>query len=296
MNVVECTGLTKSYFKRRVLDRLTAEIAENKIIGLIGKNGAGKTTLLKMIAGFSKQTSGGITVFSERPFNNLKVSINTIFVDDKMSFPNTLQLGEILEEAARFYPNWDMKLAKGMLAYFQFDPTSYHQHLSKGKISIFNMIVGICSRCPLTIFDEPTTGMDEAARKDFYRALLKDYIAYPRTIILSSHHIDEVDDLLEEVLVLHEGKKLLHLEMDELKEWSVGLRGPAEKVSAFIEGREVLHKSQLGSGTSYAVVQSSRISKEKAISEGIEVMPVKASDLVVYLTADSKGGIDDVFS
>ncbi len=296
MNVVECKGLTKSYFKRMALDGLKAEIAENKITGLIGKNGAGKTTLLKLIAGFSKKSSGEIRVFSEQPFNNLKVSANTIFVDDRMSFPNTLQLGEILEEAARFYPNWDMKLAKGMLAYFQLDPTSYHQHLSKGKISTFNMIIGICSRCPLTIFDEPTTGMDEAARKDFYRALLKDYIAYPRTIILSSHHIDEVDDLLEEVLVLHEGKKLLHLEMDELKEWAVGLRGPAEKVSAFIEGREVLHKSQLGAGTSYAVVQSARISKERAISEGIEIMPVKASDLFVYLTNGSKGGIDDVFS
>ena len=158
------------------------------------------------------------------------------------------------------------------------------------------MIVGICSRCSLTIFDEPTTGMDEAARKDFYRALLKEYIAYPRTIILSSHHIDEVDDLLEEVLILHEGKKLLHLEIEELKEWAVGLRGPTEKVSAFIEGREILHKSQLGAGTSYAVVQSNRISKERAVSEGIEVMPVKASDLFVYLTTGSKGGIDDVFS
>ena len=68
------------------------------------------------------------------------------------------------------------------------------------------MIIGLAARCPLTIFDEPTTGMDAAVRKDFYRALLKDYIAYPRTIILSSHHLEEIEDLLEDVLLIHDGK------------------------------------------------------------------------------------------
>ena len=184
MKVIECNNLTKTYQGRNVLRNLSFSIEENKITGLIGRNGVGKTTLLKILAGFIKKTSGEVSVFTEDPFNSLTVSANSIFVDDQMGFPPALQLKEILEVAGSFYPNWDSEFAKRLFDYFSFDPKHYHNRLSKGKTSTFNMIIGLASRCPLTIFDEPTTGMDEAVRKDFYRALLKDYIAHPRTIIL----------------------------------------------------------------------------------------------------------------
>lgn len=297
MNVIECKDLEKLYFRKRVLNNLSFSIEENKITGLIGRNGAGKTTLLKIIAGYIKETNGDINVFSERPFNSLNVSVNSIFVDDHMSFPPALQLGEILEEAGRFYPNWNAKLAKRLFDYFRFDDKGYHNRLSKGKTSTFNMIIGLASRCPLTIFDEPTTGMDEAVRKDFYRALLKDYIAYPRTIIISSHHVNEIEDLLEDVLLIHDGKKLLHLPIGELKEWAIAIKGDSETVVKFIEGKEVLYKNEVGVNTMYVVVKqdSPGSLKEKAHLAGVEVVSVPSSDLFVYLTTDAKGGIDDVF-
>lgn len=298
MNVIECTELTKQYVRKRVLDQITFSIKENTITGLIGRNGAGKTTILKIIAGFMKQTSGEITVFSNPPFNSLNVSVNSIFVDDQMSFPPALQLGELLAEAERFYPNWDGPLAKRLFDYFSFDPSSYHNRLSKGKTSTFNMIIGLASRCPLTIFDEPTTGMDEAVRKDFYRALLKDYIAHPRTIILSSHQIDEIEDLLEDVLLIHHGKKLLHSSISELKEWAIGIKGSREAVLQLVNGKEVLHQQDIGMKQTYAVVKNGKaeLIQNQAKQAGVEMTPVRTSDLFVYLTSDAKGGIDDVFN
>lgn len=297
MNVIDCKNVTKTYLRKNVLDQISFSIEENKITGLIGRNGVGKTTLLKILAGFIKETSGEVKVFDQRPFNNLNASVNTIFVDDQMSFPPALQLHELLHTAQSFYPNWDNELAQRLFKYFQFDPKHYHNTLSKGRTSTFNMIVGLASRCPLTIFDEPTTGMDEAVRKDFYRALLKDYIKHPRTIIISSHHLNEIEDLLEDVLLLKDGKTKLHMSISDLKEWAIGFQGNSTTIQKWMEGREVVYENHIGMDTVYTVAKNNFSDKELGMAsmEGIEVSSVRASDLCVYLTNDTKGGIDDVF-
>ncbi len=258
MNVVECNELTKSYSRAMAVNNLSFTLEGTKITGLIGPNGAGKTTLLKIIAGFMQSTSGEIKVFSKDPFNNLKVSSNTIFIDDKMIFPQTLFLVDILESAASFYESWDMKLAKGLFDYFSLHPKQSHNNLSKGMKSTFNMIIGIASRCALTILDEPTTGMDAGVRKDFYRALLKDYIQHPRSIILSSHLLNEIDDVLEDILLIREGEKRLHMPISDLKEYALGLRGKNKILNELTENKEVYNKKNLGEDSSYIVVKQAQ--------------------------------------
>lgn len=298
MNIIECTDLTKRYGRQQVLDQLSLAITENKMTGLVGRNGAGKTTLLKLISGFIHPTSGDIRVFSENPFNSLRVSANSIFVDDQLSLPPALTLKEILEEAGSFYENWDEVLANGLFDYFSFNPNAYHGNLSKGMKSTFNMIVGLASRCALTIFDEPTTGMDAAVRKDFYRALLKDYIAHPRTIIVSSHHLSEIEDVLEDVLLINDGKVCLHLSVSDLKEWAIGLTGKMSTVAKWTEDKEVIHEQEAAPGRIFTVVKSdfSKEEMEQMKLEGIKVSSVPASDVCVYLTSRNKGGIDDVLN
>lgn len=298
MKVIECSQLTKKYVGKQVLDGLSFSIAENKITGLIGRNGVGKTTLLKMVAGFIRPTNGELKVFGETPFNSLLVSQNMVFIDDEMNFPNALQLFELLDIGSKFYPNWDKGLADRLFDYFAFDRHHYHHRLSKGKRSTFHAIFGLAARTPLTIFDEPTTGMDAAVRKDFYRALLKDYLAYPRTIILSSHHLNEIEDLLEDVLLLKDGKERLHMPLEVLKEWAIGWKGPRDTVKMWLKGREVIHEESMGTDTVYAVVKNDYTNSEmyEAKGAGLKVSTVRPNDLCVYLTSERKGGIDHVFA
>ena len=298
MSVIECNGLTKVYGGTKALNNLSFKIEENKITGLIGRNGAGKTTLLKIIAGLLKETAGELKVFSEKPFNSLQVSANVIFLHDQMNLPTALNLKELLETAASFYPNWDRELADRLLDYFSLNPRQHYNGLSKGMKSTFNMILGLSARVPLTMLDEPTTGMDAAVRKDFYRALLKEYIAYPRTIIISSHHLNEIEDLLEDILLVKEGKELHHMPVADLKEWAIGLQGKTTVMDEWTQNKEVIYTKSIGLDQSYVVVRNhfSETEGQRARNAGIDLTPVTASDLCVYLTSKTKGGIDDVFN
>ena len=297
MTVIECKEVTKILRGTKALDHFSCRIEGDKITGLIGRNGAGKTTLLKLIAGYWRETAGSIEVFSERPFNNLLVSANVIFIQNEMDFPTALNLKELLEVMAGFYQNWDRALAERLFEYFSFSPLQHYKGLSKGMKSTFNMIVGLSARAPLTIFDEPTTGMDAAVREDFYRALLKEYLAHPRSIILSSHHLDEIEDLLEDILLIKQGQELLHLPMSDVKEWAVALEGKVSLVHEWIQNREVLYTKSTGFHQ-YAAVRNDFTEAElqQLRLEGVRISPVKASDLCIYLTRDSEGEIDDVFN
>ena len=296
MSVIQCEELSKSYGKIKAIDHLSFEIEENKITGLIGRNGSGKTTLLKMIAGYLKPTSGDLKVFSEKPFNSLIGSANSIFIDDTMTFSDSFTLMDILTEVAPFYTNWNSSLASGLFEYYSFNPKQQHGSLSKGSKSTFNSILGIASRSPLTVLDEPTTGMDSAVRKDFYRALLKDYLEYPRTIIISSHLLSELEEILEDILLLNQGAKCLHLPVLELKELAVGIKGNASAVLHFIEGKEVILQEEFAKGNLYVVIRRMLIQKqlEELKQSGLEILPVSTDELCIYLTA-KRGGIDDVF-
>ncbi|MFJ8064982.1 ATP-binding cassette domain-containing protein [Psychrobacillus sp. NPDC096426] len=273
------------------LEDITFQLEGQKITGLIGRNGAGKTTLLKILAGFIRESSGDVKVFSNKPFNNLRVSANSILVDDQMSFPDSLTLADILETAPDFYKRWDSELATNLFRYFRLNPKQLHSRLSKGNRATFNMIFGLSTRCELTMFDEPTNGMDEAVRSDFYRALLKDYIAHPRSILISSHHLAEMEHLLEDILLINKGMVVFHQSLEEVKEYAVAFQGPSGLIEKLTAEKEILHTKQLDSQRKYVVIRKENV----PLIEGVTIHPVSASDVCMYVTSDRKGGIDDVF-
>ncbi|HEY4600851.1 MAG TPA: ABC transporter ATP-binding protein [Cerasibacillus sp.] len=296
MNVITCHQLTKTHGRKKALNGLNLSIEENTMTGLIGRNGAGKTTLLKIMAGFWKKTAGDVRVLDKDPFNNLFVSANIIYVDDQLGFPNTLRLKEILEQGKRFYRQWDMAFAQRLFDYFQFDPRDIHEHLSKGRKSTFNMIFGLASRSPITLFDEPTTGMDLATRKDIYRVLLRDYMAYPRTIIISSHHLNEIENILENVLLVDRGKDMLHRSIDELKTYARQVSGNTALVMQWAQDVNIIHQEHQYDDFAFVVVENnlSTAKWNQAKQLGLTLSGVTPSDLCLYLTEQKQGGIDHV--
>lgn len=296
MNTIICDNIRKRYGETSALAGVSFTAGENPIIGVIGRNGAGKTTLLRIIAGFSRQDAGEVRVFGKNPFNNLSVAGSLIFCDDHMLYPDAFSAEDIFSAAARFYRNFDAELARRLLDYFGIDVKRLFRRLSKGEKSIVNAVLAIAARCPLTIFDEPTTGMDAAVRRDFYRALLKDYLAFPRTVLLSSHLLDEIENLLEGIVLLHRGEKLLELPMTEFNNYAVSLRGAHPAMRKALEGREVIAFEEGPGDTACAVVRNTYSAGGTAELAGVSVSAVTAEELCVLLTAGKEGGIDRVFS
>jgi ABC-2 type transport system ATP-binding protein len=298
LKVIQCDNVTKAYKSLNAVNKLSFSIEENTITGLIGRNGAGKTTLLKLLSGFLKTTAGDIKVLGENPFNNLNVSSNTIFIDENMSFSKQLTLDEILSAANGFYPNFDETMSRKLLEYFSLNQSRKHSELSKGMISTFNMILGIASHCAVTIMDEPTTGMDAAVRKEIYKIMLKDYIGNPRSIIISSHHLEELEDTLEDILLLKSGTKCLYMPIVDLKEYAIGFRGREEAVRSLIKGRKVLYEESFGKDSIYLVVETKNFEEDLKAAKVITVdaKSVSTNDLCIYLTSPKEGGINYVFS
>ncbi|WP_017186984.1 ATP-binding cassette domain-containing protein [Alkalibacillus haloalkaliphilus] len=298
MGVITSRQLIKSYRSSIAVNQLTVQFNEGVITGLIGRNGAGKTTLLKMIAGLVKKSGGELSVFGDDPFNSLKVSANSIFVNDQMPFPVEYRVRDVLKEFERFYPNWENDLAERLTRHFSIDFDAQPINFSKGKRSTFNAIVGLAAHAPLTIFDEPTTGMDYSARQDFYRALLKDYMDYPRTIIVSSHLLNELENVLEDIVLIHDGQLYFHETVTSLKEFAVGLTGDSSELSSVTSKYEVLHKKDVGLNQQYVVIENQLDEKveEYLKKMGVQITPVSPADVCVYVTNRENGGIDDVFN
>jgi len=298
LKVIQCDNLTKAYKNCRALDNLSFTIEENTITGLIGRNGAGKTTLLKLLSGYLKPSSGEVKVFEDNPFNSLKVASNSIFIDENMTFSKHLTLEEIITVAKDFYPSFDEAMSRKLLEYFSLNKNSKHSELSKGMTSTFNMILGIASHSALTIMDEPTTGMDAAVRKEMYKILLRDYIENPRTIIISSHHLEELEDILEDILLLKDGTKCIHMPIVDLKEYAIGLRGNMETVKALVKDKTVLYEETFGKDSVYMVVETKNFEEDLKVAKAskVEGKTVSINDLCIYLTSPKEGGINYVFS
>lgn len=292
--MIEIKALSKSIGKKEILKNIDLNIEDGKIVGLIGRNGAGKTTLLKTLIGNYRATSGSVK-FDGETIDSSELVREVIFIDDKMSFPTGFSLEEIVLNVAKFYRNFDVELAFKLLEYFNLDREYFHYSLSKGMRSTFNSILGICAHCKYTFMDEPTTGMDISIRKDFYKALLKDYINYPRTIVISSHLLGEIQELLEEIILIDGGELVMHGTLDEFSEYGVELVGDLKKIN--LDESKVLYSEEVNKSLYRVIVRKSYLDGkiDKLKENGIKISGVSAENLCVYLTNRRKGGIYDVF-
>lgn len=162
---------------------------------------------------------------------------------------------EIFDIAKIFYSNWDEDFKEELIEKFNLDVSKSYGDLSKGMKSMVNIIVGLASRAPLTMFDEPYSGLDPVGREIFYRALLEDYDRYPRCIIFSTHYLEEVSRLFENIIIIHKGKLLLCDNVDNLKEKAFYIRGEKEKLKDIEEKFNILNKEFHGEIGTFEIFQ-----------------------------------------
>ncbi|MEV4535156.1 ABC transporter ATP-binding protein [Asanoa sp. NPDC049518] len=289
MTVVAASGLTKRYRDVTALDDVSFTLEENAIYGLLGRNGAGKTTLMQLITGQTGVTSGSLQLFGEHPYENERSLMKVVFIKESQKYPQAYKVKHVLSLARHLFPNWDEDFAQSLVDDFALPRTRDVRKLSRGMTSALGVTVGLAARAPLTFFDEPYLGLDAVARQLFYDRLLADYAEHPRTVVLSTHLIDEVADLIEHVLLLDRGKLVLDADTEELRGEVMDATGPAEAVDEFATGRVVLHRERLG-GVVRATLRGSFDNAERIRAKklGIDLEPVSLQQAVVRLTMERK--------
>lgn len=283
--VIEVENLTKRYRDTLALDDVSFSIEPNTIYGLLGRNGAGKTTIMSILTAQNFATSGRVRVFGEEPYENARVLSRLCFVRESQRYPDDAQPRHALRMASLFFPNWDQDLADRLVEEFRLPLKRRIKKLSRGQLSAVGVIIGLASRAEITFFDEPYLGLDAVARQIFYDRLLEDYAEHPRTIVLSSHLIDEVSNLLERVLVVDDGRIVMDEDTDSVRDRAANIVGDAAAVDAFVAGREVIHRESLGRVASVTVLGALTSADRAALAQaGLEVTPVSLQQLIVRTT------------
>ena len=290
--VIEVTGLTRRFGSLAAVDDVTFTIEENKIYGLLGRNGAGKTTLMQLLTGQDFATSGTIRVFGESPVENARVLQRTSFIKESQKYPDDFRVKHVFRSAPWFFANWDAEYAERLIEDFRLPTQQRIKKLSRGQLSSIGVIVGLASRAPLTFFDEPYLGLDAVARQTFYDRLLEDYAEHPRTIILSTHLIDEVANLLEHVLVIDNGRIIIDQNADELRGTATAIVGTVRAVEEFLGSREVLQRDGIGGLASVTVAGLSAKERAAAQAAGLELSPVSLQQLIVRRTNTSEKDLE----
>src|SRR6201992_651617 len=279
---ISVAGLTRRYRDQVALDDVSVELEAGSITGLLGRNGAGKNTLLRILAGQEFPSPGSVRVLGQPPAENEPVLRRMVFVREDQAYPD-IKVGHALRAASWFYPNWDARRAGSLAADFGLRPKKAVKKLSRGMRSALGITIGLAARAEVTLFDEPYAGLDAVARQIFYDRLLAEYAERPRTVLLSTHLIDEAAALFERVVVLDQGRVVLEAAADGLRGGATTVSGPVLAVEASPAGGPVWARRRLGSQASVVTVGPlDEASRARARSLGLDLVPLTLQQLVVH--------------
>lgn len=242
--------IVKTYGNKEVLHGVDLELESGKIYGLIGRNGAGKTTLLSIMTAQNPATSGTVTFDGMPVWENPKALSYLCFSRELNQLmgnnANSMKVKEYLKIAATFFPHWDKEMAADLIREFDLDVKKKISKLSKGMLSMVTIVVAMASKAEFTFLDEPVAGLDVVAREKFYRMLVEEFTETGRTFVVSTHIIEEAQDVFEEVIIVDKGQILLKENTQELLDRCFHVSGHEEDVDRAVQGLEVYHEEHLG--------------------------------------------------
>jgi len=278
---ISAAGLTRRYRGQLALDQVTVDLEPGSITGLLGRNGAGKTTFLRIVAGHEFASAGTVAVLGASPAGNQAVLRRMIFIREGQAYPD-FRVRQVVRAASWFYPNWSHELAGALLDEFGLPLDRKVGNLSRGMRSAVGIVIGLAARAEVTLFDEPYAGLDAVSRQLFYDRLLADYAGHPRTVLLSTHLIDEAAGLFERVVVLHRGRVVLNTAADDLRGAATSVSGPAIAVAEFTAGRPVWDSRRIASQESAVVAAAlDETDRARAAALHLHLEPLTLQQLVV---------------
>ena len=253
-----CEHITKQYKDKLALNDISLTLEQGKIYGLIGRNGAGKTTLLSVLTAQNPATSGSVTLDDMTVWENRSALEHLCFSRElnvsAESGLGSMKVKEYLRTASIYYRDWDSAMAERLVDLFELPVKKRMSKLSKGMLSMVTIIVAMASKAAFTFLDEPVAGLDVVAREQFYKLLIEEYTETGRTFVLSTHIIEGAADVLEEVIILKDGKVLLEADTQSLVDSARYVSGKAEDVDAVTAGLETHHPEISGRAKSVTVL------------------------------------------
>ena len=232
MTVIEASGLRKAFGATVALDGVDLRVEEGRILGLIGPNGAGKTTALNAILGLTPY-QGELRVLGRDPWSNRDQLMRDVcFIADVAVLPRWIRVSQALDYVAGVHPRFDRAKAEGFLAKTTIKPTSRVRELSKGMVAQLHLALVMAIDARLLVLDEPTLGLDILYRKQFYDSLLNDYFDRTRTIVVTTHQVEEVQDVLTDLMFINRGRIVLNCSMEECESRYVELMARPENIVA----------------------------------------------------------------
>src|SRR2546423_11930619 len=286
MSCIEARGLRKVFNTTPALDGIDLRIEEGRILGLIGPNGAGKTTALNAILGLTSY-EGELRVLGRDPWNNRDDLMREVsFIADVAVLPRWIHVSQLLEYMTGVHPKFDRTKAESFLAQTTIKRTSKVRELSKGMVAQLHLAIVMAIDARLLVLDEPTLGLDILYRKRFYDSLLNDYFDRSRTIIVTTHQVEEVQDVLTDVMFIDRGRIVLECSMEEFDSRYIEVMVNPEHLAAARALKPMHERPIFGR----SVLLFDRVQRDQLVGLG-EVRRPSIADLFVAVMSPHSQGI-----
>lgn len=284
MSVLVCENISKSKFNKEIIHNFSYNFLDNQIYAIIGNDSKKQNELLNLLCGKDKPTLGKVYLDGELLYNNNIMSERLCYISSETTFPSFLKVSEIFTMMAEIFPKWDNSFAYEMTSHFDIALNSKYDKLNNNKKSLLNAILGLASLANITVFEHPIDSVDTKYRYDFFNFLYKNHVRYPRTYIISTSYIDEIDYLVNKVLFLDRGRLFAQFSIDEIKDNFRYLSGKTEVLKSLISGVKIVGVEERGKTLTVCIRQ--KLSKDdirKYQKYLIKISEVPISSIFIYL-------------
>lgn len=281
MTGIEVINISKRFKDTVALDHVNLFFEEEKIYGLLGRNGAGKSTLLNVISNRIFPDEGKV-LLNGMPVRENDQALEQIYLmSEKTLYPESMKIKEIFKWSKEFYKNFDVEFAMNMAEQFKLDVKKKVKGLSTGYTSIFKNVIALSVNVPYVFLDEPVLGLDANHRELFYKILIEKYSENPFTAVISTHLIEEVSSVIEDIVIIKNGQVIRSETREDLLSRGYTVSGNGALVDTYLRGKEVIGSEALGGlKTAYVIGRPDRAN----LPEGLEITGLDLQKLFIQLT------------